>query len=72
MKKSNIWRGLTALLSLVLCLTSFGTALAFTREGDVNLFLGTLPPAQSVTDDTNYYPSAYSTKEEQLGIDGQI
>ena len=64
MKKSNIWRGLTALLSLVLCLTSFGTALAFTREGDVNLFLGTLPPAQSVTDDTNYYPSAYSTKEE--------
>ncbi|MBQ4382486.1 MAG: glycoside hydrolase family 3 C-terminal domain-containing protein, partial [Oscillospiraceae bacterium] len=64
MKNSNLWRGLASLLALVLCLTSFGTALAFHREGDVNLFLGTLPPVQQVTDDTNYYPSAYSTLDE--------
>ena len=64
MRNSNFWRGMTAALALLLCLTSFGTSLAFSREGDVNLFLGTIPPAMSVTDDTNYYPSAYQTKEE--------
>ena len=64
MKISNLWRGLTALLALVLCLTTFGTSLAFTREGDVNLFLGTLPPALAVTDDTNYYPSDYASMDE--------
>ena len=64
MKKTNLWRGLTCLLIVIFCLTSFGTALAYTREGDVNLFLGTLPPTQTVTDDTNYYPSSYGTMEE--------
>ena len=64
MKKTNLWRGLACLLIVIFCLTSFGTALAYTREGDVNLFLGTLPPTQTVTDDTNYYPSSYSTMEE--------
>ena len=64
MKKTNLWRGLTVLLALVLCLTSFGAALAFTREGDVNLFLGTLPPVQQATDDTTYFGSAYSSKDE--------
>ena len=64
MKKSNFWRGMTATLALLLCLTTFGTNLAFTREGDVNLFLGTLPPAVAVSDDTNYYPSSYATMDE--------
>ena len=64
MKKSNLWRGISALLALILCLTSFGTGLAFTREGDVNLFLGTMPPAVSVTDDTNYYKSDYASMDE--------
>ena len=64
MKKTNLWRGLACLLIVIFCLTSFGTALAYTREGDVNLFLGTLPPTQTVTDDTNYYPSSYGTMEE--------
>jgi len=64
MKSSNLWRGLTALFAFIFSLTSFGTALAFHREGDVNLFLGTLPPAQTVTDDTNYFPSAYGSMEE--------
>ncbi len=64
MGKSNLWRGMTALLALIVCLTSFGTSLAFTREGDVNLFLGTLPPAVAVTDDTNYYKSSYASMDE--------
>ena len=64
MKKSNLWRGISALLALILCLTSFGTGLAFTREGDVNLFLGTMPPAVTVTDDTNYYKSDYASMDE--------
>ena len=61
MKNSNLWRGLAAMLALLLCLTSFGTSLAFHREGDVNLFLGTMPPALSVTDDTNYFKSDFES-----------
>lgn len=64
MKKSNFWRGMAALLALLLCLCAFGTSLAFHREGDVNLFLGTMPPAVSVTDDTNYYESDFASMEE--------
>lgn len=64
LKRSNLWRGLTALFALLLCLTSFGAALAFHREGDVNLFLGTLPPVQQATDDTTYFGSSYSSKDE--------
>ena len=64
MKKSNLWRGIASFLAVLLCLTAFGTNLAFHREGDVNLFLGTLPPAVAVTDDTNYYKSDYATKDE--------
>ena len=64
MKKSNLWRGIASFLAVLLCLTGFGTNLAFHREGDVNLFLGTLPPAVSVTDDTNYYKSDYASMEE--------
>ena len=64
MKKPYIWRGLCTLLVLVLSLTMFGQSLAFTREGDVNLFLGTLPPAVQVTGDTNYYPSSYASMDE--------
>ncbi|MBQ9188765.1 MAG: glycoside hydrolase family 3 protein [Clostridia bacterium] len=64
MKKSNLWRGLTAFFALLLCLTSFGAGLAFHREGDVNLFLGTLPPVQAATDDTTYFESSYASKDE--------
>ena len=64
MKKTYVWRGLCTLLVLVLSLTLFGRSLAFAREGDVNLFLGTLPPAVQVTDDTNYYASDYASMDE--------
>ncbi len=64
MNKNIFWRGMTSLLILVLCLTSFGTSLAFTREGDVNLFLGTMPEAIAATEDTTYYPSDYDTMDD--------
>lgn len=65
MKKNyKIWRGLTGLLGLILCFAIFFSALAFTREGDVNVFLGVKPPEQDVTGDTSYYKSEYSSKEE--------
>lgn len=66
MKSMNLWRGLSAALALLLCLTSFGTQLAFTREGDVNLFLDTRPPVIAGTDDTTYFKSDYATKDEML------
>mgnify|MGYP000994630579 CR=1 FL=1 len=65
-KNSNLWRGLSATMALVLCLASFGTQLAFTREGDVNLFLDTRPPVIAGTDDTTYFKSDYATKDEML------
>ena len=64
MKHCNKWRGLTVLFSVLLCLTFFGERLAVAQEGHLNVFLGTLPPMQEVTDDTNYYPSAYASKDE--------
>ena len=64
MKKTNFWRGMTALFTLLFALAMFGQALAFHREGDVNLFLGTLPPVMEVSDDTNYYPSSFASKDE--------
>ncbi len=50
LRKSNLWRGLCAMFALLLCLTSFGAGLAFHREGDVNLFLGTLPPVHDLVE----------------------
>lgn len=64
MNKKNLWRGLCTLLVLVFSVTMFGQSLAFTREGDVNLFLGTLPPAVQATGDTNYHPSNYASMDE--------
>ena len=78
MKNYKKWRGMTSLLILVLCLCIFLTNLAFTRAGDVNLFLGTLAPSVEVNEDTNYYPSDFENKEQMRAglkqhiIDAQI
>ena len=64
MKKSNIWRGLTSAFIFTFAVSTLLTQLAFTRAGDVNLFLGTLPPITEVSDNTNYYPSDFGSKEE--------
>lgn len=64
MKKKNLWRGLCATMVLVFSLTMFGQSLAFTREGDINLFLGTMPPTIQATDDTTYIKSDYASMDE--------
>lgn len=78
MKNHRLWAGLTSVLALLLALVVFLTDLAFVRAGDVNLFLGTMPPAAEVTDDTNYFPSDYKNKDEMRAalkeylVDSQI
>ncbi len=78
LKKHRLWAGITSVLVLILALVIFLGNLAFTRAGDVNLFLGTMPPAADVTDDTNYFPSDYKNKDEMRAalkeyiIDSQV
>ena len=78
LKNRKLWAGLTSVLILVLALASFLGNLAFTRAGDVNRVLGTTPPTQDVTVDTNYIPSDYAGQEEMRAalkeylIDSQI
>ena len=78
LKNHKLWAGLTSVLVLLLALAIFLGNLAFVRAGDVNLFLGIVPPAADVTDDTNYFPSDYKNKEEMRAalkeylIDSQI
>lgn len=64
MKKKNLWRGLCVTMVLIFSLTMFGQSLAFTREGDINLFLGTMPPTIQATDDTTYIKSDYASMDE--------
>ncbi len=64
MKKHRLWGGLTSVLVLVFALVVFLGNLAFVRAGDVNLFLGIVPPTADITEDTNYYPSDYKNKDE--------
>lgn len=64
MKNKYLWRGMTVLMILVLCITTFGTSLAYTHEGEINLFLGTVPSVRNVDSDTAYYPSRYTSMEQ--------
>ena len=66
MKNYKLWRGLTAAFLLIFCLVIFFSNLAFVRVGDVNRVLGVEPPTVEITDDTNYYPSEYDSREEML------
>lgn len=72
--KSGLWRGLFAVLAVLFSVAAFMTALCFRWEGQVNIFLNTLPPAQSVTSDTNYYASDYERSDDgymQMVADGE-
>lgn len=62
--KTKLFRGLSSTMITVSSLAAFLSVLAFENSGQINVFLGCKPPSQSVTEDTNYYPSAYSSKEE--------
>ena len=62
--KTGMWRGLFAVLAVLFSVAAFMTALCFRWEGQVNIFLNTLPPAQSVTDDTEYFASDYERSDD--------
>ncbi len=64
MKKNYLWRGLTSVSAFVFAVVTFLSSLAFTRAGDVNRVLGTVPPTTEVTADTDYFPSSFDSKEE--------
>ena len=78
MKNNKLWAGLTSVFVLLLALAIFLGNLAFVRAGDVNRVMGTIPPVADVTDDTNYFPSDYESKDEMRAalkeylIDSQI
>lgn len=59
-----IKKGITSILSLIFIVLLLLSILAFQREGDVNLFLKVKIPSLEVTEDTNYYPSAFNSVQE--------
>lgn len=62
--KTGMWRGLFAVFAVLFSVAAFMTALCFKWEGQVNIFLNTLPPVQSVTDDTEYFASDYERSDD--------
>lgn len=62
--KTKLFRGLSSTMITLSSLAAFLSVLAFENSGQVNVFLGCKPPSYSVTEDTNYYPSAYTSLEE--------
>ena len=66
MKKTTLFGGLTASLGSLLAVCSFMSVLAFQRSGDINSQLNIKVDTGEITKDTNYYPSAYFSKEEML------
>jgi len=64
MRKTNLWRGLTAVFGVLLSVSILMSALMLKWEGNINLALGTIPPTSAVTDDTNYYASDYGVTPE--------
>ena len=59
MKKTRLWRGLTAAGGVLLGCAVFLTTLLFKWEGNVNIALGVQAPTVAADGDTNYYPSSF-------------
>lgn len=64
LRKKYVLRGLSSIMLATTIMASFLTSLALENSGQVNVFLGTNPPSQNVTDDTNYYPSQFANVTE--------
>lgn len=59
-----LWRGLSALMAVLLVISVFGTQCAITYSGTLNMYLGTTTskivyPENMSEEDTTYYKSAY-------------
>lgn len=64
--KAALFKGLSATFVSITSIAAFISALAFQRTGDINLALGIKVNEAEITDNTNFYPSQYSSKEEML------
>lgn len=65
MKKTNLWRGLFAVITLVLALIVFLTSLLMKWEGQVNVALGLSAPAVEGSG-ASTYASDYDSYDEEL------
>ena len=63
MSNYKMWRGISAILCMILACSLFLGQLAYEREGDINLFLKIKPPTIEVTDSSNYFSSDYADKK---------
>lgn len=67
MKKQNrIWRGLIALFSVLLLLSTSMTELLISWSGQVNVFLDVSVPTIEADEETMYYSSDYGLSDEGL------
>ena len=65
LKNYKIWRGLVAVFGVLLAVSIFMGMLCNTWAGQINIFLGTLPPTVSDGDgDTMYYAGDYTIDDE--------
>ncbi|SCP98434.1 glycoside hydrolase family 3 protein [Anaerobium acetethylicum] len=64
--KTNVWRGLTASIAVLLSVSIFTSALLFSWSGQVNVFLNVTPPTMKADDSTMYYESDYGLSDEGL------
>lgn len=65
-KKVKLWRGLTAVMCVVLAIGIFLTALLFSWAGIVNTFLGVEVPTVDTGGDTMYYNVGYEMSSAGL------
>lgn len=65
-KRINLWRGLTALMAVLLSISVFMTSLLFAWSGQVNVFLDIKAPTLTATENSTYYDSAYGLNDEGL------
>ncbi|MFA9376408.1 MAG: glycoside hydrolase family 3 C-terminal domain-containing protein [Lachnotalea sp.] len=63
---TNIWRGMTAVLAVLLSLSIFMTNLLLSWSGQVNVFLHIAPPVLEAEGDTAYYKSDYDLSDDGL------
>ena len=65
-RKMKLWRGLTAVTGILLCLSILMTDLLVEWSGQVNVVLGVTIPTTVVDGDNWVYPSEYGMTEEGL------
>lgn len=66
MRKTNLWRGLTAVFAVVLAVAVYLTCLLFEWEGLVNIALNVKVPTVEAEGDTMYYGKDYARNAEGL------